>query len=136
MEVSYTVDRILSDQPFSLTFTVEKSSGWKLPLDDVLELDGLTLHPAELRLSALDLQVYFQDEAEAAFSLYRDGTAPVLHLANGTDITTTWHGGRHLDSALPMVSFQTIDANGDRLFIDPAQVVSITFGNLETPVEH
>ena len=92
VEVSYTVDRILSDQPFSLTFTVEKSSGWKLPLDDVLELDGLTLHPAELRLSALDLQVYFQDEAEAAFSLYRDGTAPVLHLANGTDITTTWHG--------------------------------------------
>ena len=136
VEVSYTVDRILSDQPFWLTFTVEKSSGWKLPLDDVLELDGLTLHPAELRLSALDLQVYFQDEAEAAFSLYRDGTAPVLHLANGTDITTTWHGGRHLDSALPMVSFQTIDANGDRLFIDPAQVVSITFGNLEIPVEH
>ena len=129
MEVSYTVDRILSDQPFSLTFTVEKSSGWKLPLDGALD-------PAELRLSALDLQVYFQDEAEAAFSLYRDGTAPVLHLANGTDITTTWHGGRHLDSALPMVSFQTIDANGDRLFIDPAQVVSITFGNLEIPVEH
>ena len=32
----------------------------KLPLDDVLELDGLTLHPAELRLSALDLKVYFQ----------------------------------------------------------------------------
>lgn len=31
---------------------------------------------------------------------------------------------------------QTIDANGDRLFIDPAQVVSITFGNLEIPVEH
>ena len=111
--MSYTVDRILSDQPFWLTFTVEKSSGWKLPLDDVLELDGLTLHPAELLLSALDLQVYFQDEAEAAFSLYRDGTAPVLHLANGTDITTTWHGGRHLDSALPMVSFQTIAANGD-----------------------
>ena len=136
VEVSYTVDRILSDQPFSLTFTVEKSSGWKLPLDGALELDGLTLHPAELRLSALDLQVYFQDEAEAAFSLYRDGTAPVLHLANGTDITTTWHGGRHLDSALPMVSFQTIDADSQRLFIDPAQVVSITFGNLEIPVEH
>lgn len=111
VEVSYTVDRILSDQPFSLTFTVENSSGWKLPLDGALELDGLTLHPLELRLSALDLQVYFQDEAEAAFSLYRDGTAPVLHLANGTDITTTWHGGRHLDSALPMVSFQTIDAD-------------------------
>ena len=101
-----------------------------------LELDGLTLHPLELRLSALDLQVYFQDEAEAAFSLYRDGTTPVLHLANGTDVTTTWHGGRYLDFALPMVSFQTIDANGDRLFIDPAQVVSITFGNLEIPVEH
>ena len=97
---------------------MEKSSGWKLPLDDVLELDGLTLHPAELRLSAWICKS-IQDEAEAAFSLYRDGTAPVLHLANGTDITTTWHGGRHLDSALPMVSFQTIDANGDRLFIEP-----------------
>ena len=136
VEVSYTVDRILSDQPFWLTFTVEKSSGWKLPLDDVLELDGLTLHPAELRLSALDLQVYFQDEAEAAFSLYRDGTAPVLHLANGTDITTTWHGGRHLDSALPMVSFQTIDANGDRLFIDPAQVVCSTCTPLEGRLQY
>ena len=115
---------------------MENSSGWKLPLDGALELGGLTLHPLELRLSALDLQVYFQDEAEAAFSLYRDGTTPVLHLANGTDVTTTWHGGRYLDFALPMVSFQTIDANGDRLFIDPAQVVSITFGNLEIPVEH
>ena len=41
VEVSYTVDRILSDQPFWLTFTVEKSSGWKLPLDDVLELDWI-----------------------------------------------------------------------------------------------
>ena len=70
MEVSYTVDRILSDQPFPLTFTAEKSSGWKLPLDGALELDGLTLHSLELWLSALDLQVYFQDEAEAPFSLY------------------------------------------------------------------
>ena len=137
VEVSYTVDRILSDHAFWLHFTVEeKVVRWKLPLDDVLELPQA--HPASWNtfIPALDLQVYFQDEAEAAFSLYRDGTAPVLHLANGTDITTTWHGGRHLDSALPMVSFQTIDANGDRLFIDPAQVVSITFGNLEIPVEH
>ena len=108
VEVSYTVDRISLTSRFWLTFTVEKSSGWKLPLDDVLELDGLTLHPAELRLSALDLQVYFQDEAEAAFSLYRDGTAPVLHLANGTDITTTWHGADIWTPALPMVSFKPL----------------------------
>ena len=136
VEVSYAADRVLSDQPFSLTFTVEESSGWSLPLEGVLKLDGLTLHPVELRLSALELRVFFQDKAEAAFSLYQDGTAPVVHLADGTDVATTWVGGRHLGTALPSVGFQTIDADGERVFIDPGQVVSITFGGLEIPVRH
>lgn len=137
LEVVYTMDRILSDQPFSLTFTVGQSSGISIPIEEPLELDGLTLHPAELRLSPLELRVFFADEHEAAFSLYQEGTAPVLHLADGTEIATRWGGGRYLgDDTLPSVAFQVEDADGERLFIDPGQVVSITFGNLEIPVEH
>ncbi len=137
LEVVYTLDRVLSDQPFSLTFTVGQSSGISIPIEEPLELDGLTLHPAELRLSPLDLRIFFADEHEAAFSLRLDGTTPVLHLADGTEIVTRWGGGRYLgDGTLPNIGFRAEDAGGERLFIDPEQVVSITFGNLEIPVEH
>ena len=137
LEVVYTMDRILSDQPFSLTFTVGQSSGISIPIEEPLELDGLTLHPAELRLSPLELRVFFADEHEAAFSIRQEGTAPVLHLADGTEIATHWGGGRYLGGGtLPSVGFLVEDADGERIFIDPGQVVSITFGNLEIPVEH
>ena len=113
------------------------TSGLLLTLDGELVLDGLTLHPVELRLSPLELRLSFADDAETAFSLCEDGTAPVLHLTDGAEIATRWQGGRDLgDSAPPTVSFRVEDTDGERLFIDPGQVVSITFGNLEIPVEH
>lgn len=137
VEVSYAIDRILSDKPFSLIFTLDDTSGLLLTLDGELVLDGLTLHPVELRLSPLELRLSFADDAETAFSLCEDGTAPVLHLTDGAEIATRWQGGRDLgDSAPPTVSFRVEDTDGERLFIDPGQVVSITFGNLEIPVEH
>ena len=40
------------------------------------------------------------------------------------------------EDTLPTVSFHAEDADGQRIFINPGQVVSITFGNLEIPVEH
>ena len=137
VEVSYAIDRILSDKPFSLIFTLDDTSGLLLTLDGELVLDGLTLHPVELRLSPLELRLSFADDAETAFSLCEDGTAPVLHLTDGTEIATHWKGGRHLsEDTLPTVSFHAEDADGQRIFINPGQVVSITFGNLEIPVEH
>lgn len=137
VEVSYNMDRVLSDQPFSLTFTLGKSSGISIPIKELLELDGLTLHPTELRLSPLELRILFADGHEAAFSIRQEGTAPVLHLADGTEIATRWGGGRYLGGGtLPSVGFLVEDADGERIFIDPGQVVSITFGNLEIPVEH
>ena len=138
VEVSYAMDRVLSDQPFSLTFTLADTSGLVLPLDGELVLDKLTLHPVELRLSPLEIRFSFSDdEADAFFSLHADGAAPVLHLADGTEIATHWKGGRHLsEDTLPTVSFHAEDADGQRIFINPGQVVSITFGNLEIPVEH
>ena len=61
----------------------------------------------------------------------------MLHLTDGTEIATPLEGRSDMsDGTLPTVSFHAEDADGQRLFIDPGQVVSITFGNLEIPVEH
>ena len=136
VEVSYAIDRVLSDNPFSFTFTVNKSSGLSVPIPETLELSGVTLHPVELRLSALAVIMTFDDfHEDIQHAIYEHEAAPVLHLKDGSSIDT-----HRADSSSrewsSYISFRPEDANGDRLFIDPAQVVSITFGNLEIPVEH
>ena len=136
VEVSYAIDRVLSDNPFSFTFTVNKSSGLSVPIPETLELSGVTLHPVELRLSALAVIMTFDDfHEDIQHAIYEHEAAPVLHLKDGSSIDT-----HRADSSSrewsSYISFRPEDANGDRLFIDPAQVVSITFGNLEIPVVH
>ena len=68
-------------------------------------------------------------------AIYTDKLTPVLHLADGSTVAMGRSYSRSEDR-YTTVSFRAEDADGERLFIDPGQVVSITFGNLEIPVEH
>ena len=135
-KVSYAIDRVLSDAPFSLTFVVNESSGLSVPLPETLELNGVALHPTDLHLSALKLTFSFEDyREEVEQAIYTDKLTPVLHLADGSTVAMGRSYSRSEDR-YTTVSFRAEDADGERLFIDPGQVVSITFGNLEIPVEH
>ena len=141
--MSYDIGRVLSDEPFSLTFTVEESSGLTIPMEGTITLDNTVYHPVEARLSALELRIYFNDPGIDRYDFcgFEDEITPVIHLADGTEISTRYHTrinsyGFYGYGPYPYVSFRAEDADGERLFIDPGQVVSITFGNLEIPVEH
>ena len=144
-EVSYDIGRVLSDEPFSLTFTVEESSGLTIPMEGTITLDDTVYHPVEARLSALELRIYFNDPGIDRYDFcgFEDEITPVIHLADGTEIPTRYHmrvnsHGFYGYGPYPSVSFRAVDevAEGERVFFNPGQVVSITFGNLEIPVEH
>ena len=142
-EVSYDIGRVLSDEPFSLTFTVEESSGLTIPMEGTITLDDTVYHPVEARLSALELRIYFNDPTVAWSDFFESwgGITPVLHLTDGSELSTRYFGwskgyGYYGYGTYPYVSFHAENADGQRLFLDPGQVVSITFGNLEIPVEH
>ena len=134
LEVAYPMDRVLSEAPFSLSFPADRSTAVAIPLDGVLHLAGTELHPSELRLSALGLSVSFADSMDDAGILYTEGTAPLVHLADGTDLVTAWQGGYGGGDGTCSVRFGAKDPEGERIFFDPEQIRSVSFGNLEIPV--
>lgn len=127
LEVWYQVDRILSEAPFSIPFTVDGGASMSLPLDWTLEEDGVTLHATGLNLSALGVSVTFTEKADTSGVLYRTGTAPVITLEDGTEIPTVWGGGGDREG-VSVVKFQIKDGAGERIFLDTDKVASISFG--------
>lgn len=133
LTVDYEVDQILSEEPFSLKFTVDSGAAEVIPVDRDVEVTGLTLHVTELRLSALGLTLNFTDDT--SFDLYETGGAPVLELTDGTSIQTTWTGGNERPDGTCAVSFSTAGLEpGERAFFDTDQIASVRFGDLEVPM--
>ncbi len=127
LEVWYQVDRILSEEPFSVPFTVGGGASMRLPLDWTLEEDGVRLHATELNLSALRVSVSFAEDADTSGVLYRTGTAPVITLEDGTQLQTVWGGGGDRGDT-STVEFQLKDGAGERIFLDTGRIVSVSFG--------
>ena len=133
LEVSYWIDRLLSEKPFSLTFQPDKTSAVTLPVEEPVTISGVELHPTEIRLSALSLLVFF-DDMDTAGSLYEDGSAPILTLKDGSVIETQWSGGYGGGDGRYSVRFRVEDSGQERFFFDTSQISSIRFGDLEIPI--
>lgn len=134
LEVSYWIDRVLSEEPFSLTFRADKSSAVTLPVEEPVTIAGVELHPTEIRLSALSLLVFFDNDMDAAGFLYEDGSAPVLTLKDGSVIETQWSGGYGGGDGRCSIRFRVEDSGQERFFFDTSQIASIRFGGLEIPI--
>ena len=131
--MSYWIDRLLSEKPFSLTFQPDKTSAVTLPVEEPVTISGVELHPTEIRLSALSLLVFF-DDMDTAGSLYEDGSAPILTLKDGSVIETQWSGGYGGGDGRYSVRFRVEDSGQERFFFDTSQISSIRFGDLEIPI--
>lgn len=130
MEVTYAVDRVLSEEPFSLTFRADGGSAVRVDLEGTLEVEGVRLHPVQLRLSALGLTFYFDDSMDTAHVVYEAGLTPVLTLEDGTALETEWHGGYGGEDGQCAIAFGAKDEDGGQVFFDTAQIRSVTFGGL------
>ncbi len=131
LEVSYSIDRLLSEEPFSLSFTPDSTCAVAIPVEDTVTIAGTELHPTQVRLSALGILVYFDDDMDDAGLLYHDGTAPILTLADGTTLVTEWAGGNGPQNGSCSIRFGAKDETGQRIFFDTSQIRSVTFGDLE-----
>lgn len=132
-EISYSLDRLLSEEPFSLTFRADKSSAVTLPVEEPVTISGVELHPTEIRLSALSLLVFF-DDMDTARALNETGSAPVLTLKDGSVIETQWSGSYGGADGRCSIRFRVEDSGQERFFFDTSQISSIRFGSLEIPI--
>lgn len=130
LEVSYSIDLLLSEEPFSLSFTPDNTSAVAVPVEDTVTISGVELHPTQARLSALGILIYFDDDMEDAGFLYFDGTAPILTLADGSTLATEWAGGFGPQYDTCSIRFAAKDETGQRVFFDTSQIQSLTFGDL------
>ena len=124
--VSYQMDKILSDAPFSLTFTADQSAALALDIQAAVDLDGTVLHLTGLRLSSLDISFTMDNGTDALDLLLDRGASPVLTMAEGSQITTVWQGGSGSAGGPASAHFQTQDADGVRIFPDTADIVSVS----------
>lgn len=132
--VGYELDQILSDEPFSLDFTTDSTSAVTLTFEAPVTVNGVELHPTEMRLSALDASIGFEDGLSLAVTLYTDGS-PVLHMADGTEIALKYGGGAgSVEDGPCTIHFSAKDENDERIFFDTRQIQSITFGDLELTI--
>lgn len=127
LEVYYDIDRILSTKPFSLAFNAD-STALILPLDQAITVADAPLHPTELRLSALGVSLRFADNMDTVHVIYATKTAPVVTQKDGTVIPTRWQGGYGGADDTCSVSFWPETEDDQRIFLDTAQIQSVTFG--------
>ena len=126
LEVSYQVDKVLSDAPFSLAFTADQSSALALDIQTSVDLDGMSLSLTELRLSALDISFTMDNGTDALSLLLDRGVAPVLTMADGSRISTAWQGGSGAANGPSSAHFQPVGNDGNRIFPDTADIASVS----------
>lgn len=128
LEVSYDIDEVLSVDPFSLTFVPKIDAAMILPMDKTVDVDGVTLHIDELRLSALRVNFRFGDPMDPVSATLRAaGNTPVITLKDGTTVPTIWQGGSG-GADTCSVGFLPETAEGERIFLDTAQIASVSLG--------
>lgn len=131
LEVDYDIDEVYSAAPFSLTFVPDGDAAMILPMEQTVEVSGVTLHVEELRLSALRVNLRFGDPMDPISATLRaTETAPVITLRDGTTVSTVWQGGSGGADACN-VGFLPETENGERVFLDTALIASVTLGGTE-----
>lgn len=139
LEMTYEMDRVLSDQGFDLRFTPDSGSSVMLPLDTDVTVGGETYHLDELRLSAVKVSVGITD-TEGRYEPLRENP-PVLTMKDGSTLALDYYGGgARFDreawtyDGTFTATYAAKDGDGQRMFLDLDQVVSVTFGDLTVQV--
>ncbi len=139
LELTYEMDRVLSDEGFDLGFTAGSGTSRMMPLDTDVTVGDETYPLAELRVSAVKVSVGITD-TDGRYEPLRE-EAPVLNMKDGSTLALEYYGGgARFDRAAWTydgtftAAYAAKDAEGQRMFFDLGQVASVTFGDLEVPV--
>lgn len=124
--VSYQMDKVLSDAPFSLTFTADQSAALTLDIQTTVDLNGTALQLTSLRLSALDVSFTAANGIGNLSTLSDQDIAPVLTMVDGSQVATVWQGGSGAANGPSSAHFQPVDIDGNRIFPDTADIVSVS----------
>ena len=124
--VSYQIDKVLSDAPFSLTFTADQNAALTLNIQATVDLNGTALQLTGLRLSALDVSFTADNGIGDLSPLSDRGIAPVLTMADGSQIATVWQGGSGSTNGPASAHFQPVDNEGNRIFPDTADIAAVS----------
>lgn len=124
--VSYQMDKVLSDAPFSLTFTADQSAALTLDIQTAVDLNGTALQLTSLRLSALDVSFTADNGIGDLSPLSDKSLSPVLTMADGSQIATVWQGGSGSSRGPSSAHFQPVDKDGSRIFPDTEHIVTVS----------
>ncbi|WP_294517729.1 hypothetical protein [uncultured Pseudoflavonifractor sp.] len=124
--ISYQMDKVLSDAPFSLAFTADRSAALTLDIQTAVDLNGTALQLTGLRLSALDVSFTADNGIGDLSTLSDHGIAPVLTMADGSQIATVWQGGSGSTNGPSSAHFQPVGDDGNRIFPDTADIVAVS----------
>lgn len=124
--VSYQMDKVLSDAPFSLTFTADQNAALTLDIQATVDLNGTALQLTGLRLSALDVSFTADNGIGDLSTLSDQGIAPVLTMADGSQIATVWQGGSGFSGGPSSAHFQPVDNDGNRIFPDTVDIAAVS----------
>lgn len=130
LEVYYTIDRILSDKPFSLTFTPNSGVSTTIPLDCNVMVRGEDIHLTRLRFSALDMSLDMSNGVNASDLFGWDGMGPVITMKDGSSLQTYRWGGNGSDAGPSTTKFRPYNVGNDRVFLDTTQVASVTLNGV------
>ncbi len=140
--VSYSMDKILSDQPVELSFVTGDGYQTTVALDEDITFNYIgdcTAHVTEARISALRLQLTF-DQIE------RSGWDWENHPQKNTQWTLVNKDGTRLLLFGPMIRqdeetrasyirLEGVDENDNRRLIDPDQAAALVVGNTRIDFE-
>lgn len=139
LELTYEMDRVLSDEGFELPFTADSGSSRMIPLDADAVVGGETYHLDELRVSAVRVTVGVTDTGGRYEPLRED--PPVLTMRDGSTLTLDYYGGgARFDreawtyDGTFSASYTAKSEDGERVFLDVSQIEAVTFGSLTVPV--
>lgn len=124
----YTMDRVLSDAPASFSFTLAGGSGHLLPMDRTVNVSGHEVHLTELRFSSIGLSLNMSSGTAACSALLEEGAGPVLKMKNGSTVATSFRGSGSNPDGPSSISYTYESTEGQRVFPDVTQIISISLG--------
>lgn len=128
-EVAYLYYTVLSDQPFSIRFSVDSYTPQVYPVEKALSIPNRrATEVVELRLSPLGILVVMEN------CYLEINQIPVtVRLRDGTAIPCHWTGGGEDEQGREFMRVRAGDWRNPR-FLDPSQVESVILGDLEIPI--
>lgn len=128
LELSYPVSRLVTEEPFELSFQVDTSAARTVPLETT-EILGTVCPLRELRLSAREIALDVEGNDLEPYTFLYEGDAASMELtwADGTTRTVPCNGGMVSEG---VCTFWYTSELSTRSFLDTEDIVSVTIGDM------